>query len=478
MKQVLDWSKSYQKYFEEMASIPHGSYFEKQYSDYLVDFARKQGLRYKQYHMGNVIIYKEASPGYEDHPAVVLQAHMDMVCEKTPESAHDFEKDPLDLYIEDGWLKARGTTLGADDGTGVCYMLAILADDTLAHPPLECVFTVLEEIGLDGALALEPEDLKGRRYINLDGSGGGAETVITAAGGLRWNGILKIHQEDTEKTGYRLTVGGLEGGHSGECIHMEKGNAVKICARVLRALRKEGAVTLSALDGGSKDNAIPRDCWAEFAADIEEKKLQEIVSAMEGQIREELRYSDKGLRIVLERAAVAQVWSQEESDKIGDFLFICPTGMRHKNMNIKDHTIASENLAVVKTDGQQVKVSVSMRSAFESYIQEMEEELEILGRLYGLEQEKTGRYPAWGYEEKSPLREAMRETVKSCTGKDLAEKAVHGGLECGVAKNKWPDMDIITMGPTAEGVHSSDERLDLESFDSCYRVLCSLLERV
>lgn len=475
MKQVLDWSKAYQKYFEEMASIPHGSHHEKQYSDYLVDFARKHGLKYKQYDIGNVIIYKEASAGYEDHPAVVIQAHMDMVCEKTPESAHDFEKDPLDLYVEDGWLHARGTTLGADDGTGVCYMLAILADEALAHPALECVFTVLEEIGLDGALALEPEDLKGRRYINLDGGGGGVETVTTAAGGLRWNGILKVHWADTEKQGYRLTVGGLAGGHSGGCIHMEKGNAIKICARVLKELRKAGTVTLSAMDGGSKDNAIPRDCWAEFAADIEEEKLKNVVSAMEGQLREELRYSDNGLAITLERKSVAQVWSQEESDKLADLLFICPTGMRHKNMNIKDHTIASENLAVVKTAGQQVKVSVSMRSAFESYIQEMEEELEILGDLYGLSQEKTGRYPAWGYEEQSPLREAMRETVKRCTGKDLVEKAVHGGLECGVAKNKWPDMDIITMGPTAEAVHSPDECLDLQSFDDCYKVLCDLL---
>ena len=194
MKQVLDWSKAHQRYFEEMTRIPHGSYHEKQYSDYLAEFARSHGLRYKQYDIGNVIIYKEASKGYEDHPAVVIQAHMDMVCEKTPESSHDFEKDPLKLYIEDGWLCADGTTLGADDGTGVSYMLAILEDNTLAHPALECVFTAMEEIGLDGALALEPEDIKGRRYINLDGGGGGVETVTTAAGGLRWNGSMNLHR--------------------------------------------------------------------------------------------------------------------------------------------------------------------------------------------------------------------------------------------------------------------------------------------
>ncbi len=478
MKQVLDWSKAYQKYFEEMAGIPHGSYFEKQYSDYLVDFARNHGLKYKQYDIGNVIIYKDASEGYEDHPAVVLQAHMDMVCEKTPESSHDFEKDPLDLYIEDGWLHARGTTLGADDGTGVCYMLAVLADDSLPHPALECVFTAMEEIGLDGALVLEPDDLKGRRYINLDGGGGGVETVTTAAGGLRWNGVMEVHGNAAGKTGYRLTVGGLEGGHSGGCIHLEKGNAIKLCARVLREFQKEGAITLSAIDGGSKDNAIPRDCWAEFVTDIEEEKLEKAVSVLGAALKEELRCSDSGLTVVLEKADVAVTWSQEESDKMVELLFLCPTGMRHKNMNIKDHTVASENLAVVKTAGGKVKVSVSMRSAFESYIEEMEQELEILGRLYGLCQETAGRYPAWGYQEKSPLREAMREAVKRCTGKELVEKAVHGGLECGVAKNKWPDMDIITMGPTAEAVHSPDERLNLKSFDDCYEVLCDLIKHL
>lgn len=478
MKQVLDWSKAHQKYFEEMTRIPHGSYYEKQYSDYLVEFAKSHGLRYKQYEIGNVIIYKDASKGYEDHPAVVIQAHMDMVCEKTPESAHDFEKDPLELYIDAGWLHARGTTLGADDGTGVAYMLAILEDDTLAHPALECVFTAMEEIGLDGALALEPEDIRGRRYINLDGGGGGVETVTTSAGGLRWNGSLKLHREAPKAAGYRLTVGGLEGGHSGGCIHLEKGNAIKLCARILKELKKEGIITLSAVDGGSKDNAIPRDCWAEFVTDTDEKVLREKTDAFAGLLRDELYYSDRGLTVVLEKAQVSDTWSQEESDRFLDFLFVCPTGMRHKNMNIKDHTIASENLAVVKTSDCEVKVSVSMRSAFESYIDQMAEELRIMGKLYGLGQEEAGKYPAWGYEEHSPLREAMRDTVKGCVGKELVEKAVHGGLECGVAKNKWPDMDIITMGPTAEAVHSPDERLNLQSFDDCYKVLCELLKNL
>lgn len=475
MEHILDWSKAYQRYFEEMTVIPHGSGYEKQYSDYLVRFAQEHGLRCKQYEIGNVIIYKQASAGYESHPTVVLQAHIDMVCEKTPKCNHDFENDPLELYIEDGWLHAKGTTLGADDGTGVCYMLAILADDSLAHPALECIFTSMEEVGLDGAIALKPTDIKGRRYINLDGGGGGIETVITAAGGRCWNGTMNIHQIDTKKKGYRLTIGGLAGGHSGESIHREKGNAIKLCARMLKEIQKQGIITLSSICGGSKDNAIPRDCWAEFVTDIDEQVIEKTVETFKKVLQEELFYSDQGLTISFEKTEIDNVWEQEESDKFLDLLFLCPTGLRHKNMNIKDHTIASENLAVVKTLEDTAKVTISMRSSFQSYIDQMTEELKILGRLYELSQEESGSYPAWNYEEQSPLREIMRKVVKQCTGKELVEKAVHGGLECGVAKEKWPDMDIITMGPVAKAVHSPDECLNLQSFDECYEVLCELI---
>lgn len=478
MEHILDWSKAYQRYFEEMSAIPHGSCNEKQYSDYLVRFAEEHGLRWKQYEIGNVIIYKDASAGYESHPVVVLQAHMDMVCEKTPESEHDFEKDPLKLYVEDGWLHAKGTTLGADDGTGVCYMLAILEDESLSHPALECIFTSMEEVGLDGAIALEPEDIKGRRFINLDGGGGGVETVITAAGGRCWRGTMNLQPTGGKRQGYRLTIGGLAGGHSGESIHLEKGNAIKLCARVLKELQKEGSLTLSDICGGSKDNAIPRDCWAEFVTDIKEQTMEERVETYKKVLQDELHYSDQGLTVVLEKTETAQVWRQEESDKLIDLLFLCPTGLRHRNMNIKDHTIASENLAVVKSKEGIVRITVSMRSAFPSYIDQMAAELKIMGRLYGLLQEESGSYPAWGYEEKSPLRAAMRESVRRCTGKELVEKAVHGGLECGVAKEKWPDMDIITMGPVAKAVHSPDECLDLQSFDDCYEVLCDLIKNL
>lgn len=477
MNPILDWTKPYHRFFEEMTRIPHGSYHEKAYSDYLAEFARERGLRYKQYDIGNVIIYKEGTPGYESHPAVVLQSHIDMVWEKAPESNHDFMKDPLELYIEDGWLHARGTTLGADDGTGVAYMLSILDDKTIPHPPLECVFTVQEEVGLHGAFALEPEDLKGRRYISLDDGGGGMITTITSAGGMGWSGILAVPCCRVVREGYRLIVGGLQGGHSGECINQEKGNAIKICTRVLKELQKQGRLTLADFQGGCKDNAIPRDCQAVFVSELDKGQICDIVEKTALTIQGEYRYSDEGLQIWAEPFQVETVWDQKASDRLLDFLFLCPNGMRHHSMKIPGLTTASENLAVVRMEPEQeqVVISLSLRAAEESYLDEMAEELQLLADLYSISFETSSRYPAWGYEENSYMREVMKKAVKTVMGRELELLAVHGGLECGVFKNKWPDMDMVTLGPVGKDVHSPDERMDLESFDECYALLKEFL---
>lgn len=478
MKQILDWSKPYHRFFEEMSRIPHGSYNEKHYSDYLAEFARRRNLHCKQYEIGNVIIYKDASPGYETHPTIVLQSHIDMVCEKTPESRHDFLKDPLELYIEDGWLHARGTTLGADDGTGAAYMLSVLDSETVKHPPLECIFTVQEETGLHGARALDPEDIKGRRFISLDDGGGGFVTTIASAAGLRWSGTYPVCRTEAGPAGYRLTVGGLSGGHSGECINQEKGNAVKIAARVLGELRKCGELRLSLAEGGSMANAIPRDCRIEFVTELSAEQAHGIVREASERIRKEYKDSDSGLFVTLEPAEITSAWSRENSDHFLDFLLLCPNGMRHKSMSIEGLTTASANLAVVKTKEEQVSVTVSLRAASDSLLEEMAGELWILGKYFGLSGEETSRYPAWEYEETSDVRPAMKEAVKAVLGAELKLLAVHGGLECGVFQEKWPGMDMVTLGPVGKDVHSPAERLDLKSFDDCYVLLTDLLGRL
>ena len=475
MKKVLDWEKPYHRFFEEMTRIPHGSFHEKAYSDYLVSFAKKHGFKYKQYPIGNVIIYKDASAGYEDHPTVVLQSHMDMVWEKTPDSKHNFETDPLKLYIEDGWLHAKGTTLGADDGTGVAYMLSVLDDDTMAHPPLECIFTVQEEVGLFGAYALEPEDIKGRRFISLDDGGGGIITTIAAAGGMHWQGTLSRQVLEKSISGYRLKVGGLKGGHSGECINLERGNALKICGEILKAVQKQGNLVLSSFNGGDKDNAIPISCTVEFVSDSGYEKVHAAVKQEVSKQKQKFADSDPDLDIQFEQAILERVWDTKASDTLLDFLTVCPTGLRHKSMKIEGLTTASENLASIKEKEDSVEISVSLRGAEEFYLDEMIEELRILGRLFGLKTEESGRYPAWGYEETSVMRPAMTQAVKTVMNKDLVLLAVHGGLECGVFKNKWPDMDMVTLGPVGKDVHTPDEKLDLESFDICYDLLKEFL---
>ncbi len=475
---VLDRSKPWQRFFEETAAIPHGSYHEQPLSDWLADFARKRGLAFKQYPCGNVIIYKQASPGYEDHGGAVLQAHMDMVWEKTAESTHDFLTEPLKLQVRDGWLSAGDTTLGADDCTGVAYMLAILDDDSLPHPALECVFTVSEETGMEGAFAMDPADLSGRRYISLDGGGEGKSTVITSAGGVKCQETLPLHRIVTDRPGYELTVDGLSGGHSGICIDREKGNAIRICARVLDALRICGPLFLDGVEGGDKDNAIPRSCTAVFSAYAAKADLERVVRETEQTVKDELRFSDPGVTVTLRETRAEHLIDPADTDRLIDFLLMVPGPVRHRSAAIAGLVSASENLASVKMRPDGAVISVSLRAERTSFLQTMASELKRLSSLYGGSHMEYGRYPAWAYEEKSGMRDLFCSVMKELTGVETELQAVHGGLECGVFKSKWPEMEIVTFGPLAENVHTPQERLNLESFDRCYGLLCALLARM
>ena len=477
-KFVLDWSKPWQKFFEEMTAIPHGSYHEQPLSDYLAAFAQARGLAYKQYPCGNVIICAPATAGYEDHVGVVLQAHMDMVWEKTADSTHDFLTEPLKLRVEDGWLMATDTTLGADDCTGVAYMLAILDDPKLPHPPLECVFTVSEETGMEGAFLMDPADLTGRHYVSLDGGGEGKSTVIASAGGVKCQETLPLHRIATDRAGYVLTVTGLSGGHSGICIDQEKGNAIRICARVLDALRACGPLFLSGIAGGDKDNAIPHTCTAVFTSYAAKADLERTVEEMAQTVKAELQYSDPGVTVTLAEGQADHLIDPADTDRLIDFLLLVPGPVRHRSAAIEGLTAASENLASVKMKEDGAVISISLRAERESYLQTMAKELKMLSALYGGTHSEYGRYPSWAYEEKSGMRDIFCSVMEELTGEKTKLQAVHGGLECGVFKSKWPDMEIVTFGPLAQNVHTPEERLNLESFDRCYGLLCSLLARL
>lgn len=475
MEHILDHTKAHQRYFEEMTQIPHGSFNEAAYSDYLVAFAKANNLRYLQDDMYNVIIYKDASQGYEDHEPVILQAHMDMVCEKNNDTEFDFTTQGLQLYIEDGLLKAKGTTLGADDGTGVAYMLALLADDTAKHPPLECVFTVQEEVGLFGALALKKEYFHGKRLINLD-DGGENATCTTSAGGM--NVIMKKDRIliPTQEQGYRLEVKGLSGGHSGGEIDKEKGNANKLLARVLYTLNQRYGIQLADINGGIKDNAIPREAQACFICDAPMEKLAESVAQARKIFRQELEFSDANVDVIVKECDVEGVMSIEDSEEIITLLLVLPNGLRHRSMSIEGLSVASSNIGVVTTTPEEIIINASLRGAMESYVDTFALEMDALADAYGFATTHEARYPSWSYRADSPMRETLKTVCQEVLGKELQLIAVHGGLECGVFKAMNEDMDIVTMGPKTQDIHTPQEALDLASFDATFALLKAFVE--
>lgn len=473
---ILDHTKAHQHYFEEMTRIPHGSFHEKRYSDYLVAFAKEKGLAYIQDEMNNVIIYHKGSTGYEDHEPVILQAHMDMVCEKNKDVTFDFENDALKLKIEDGWLMAEGTTLGADDGSGVAYMLAIL-DSELPHPPLECIFTVQEEVGLFGALGLDANNIHGKRLINLD-DGGETCTCTTSAGGVNVYAKRRVTMSSSKKKAYALSITGLFGGHSGGEIHKERGNANKILARILYAIAKEHRVCLATIEGGMKDNAIPREASCVFTTTCPKEMVNTIVNELINDIQKELEFSDAGIKVILEESHATSVMSEEDSVNYIKLMRLLPDGMRHHSMSIDGLTTASMNAAVVSLENEELVINCSVRGALESYIDTIAEEIELVSEAYGFTTHREARYPAWSYDASSFMRETLQRVFKAQYGKDLELIAVHGGLECGVFKAMNQDMDIVTMGPIMEDIHTPKERMDIASFDRTFDLLCKLLKEL
>ena len=474
---VLDHSKLHQKYFEEISAIPRASFKEEKCADYLEQFAKEHGLDYVRDEMNNVVIYKPASAGYEDHETVILQAHTDMVCEKNADCDHDFDTEPLDLYIEDGWLKAKGTTLGADDGMGCAYMMALLVMD-LPHPALECVFTVQEEVGLYGAFALKKEYFKGTRYVNLDFGGDGKGTGITSAGGEMITIKKSVEYDPCELPAYRVFVTGLAGGHSGGCINRELGNALKICARIMKEISGCCDVQIINLNGGLKNNAIPRECEAVFTSGAKEEVIREAVEKKVAEIRNEIGYQEPGFEVVFEKAESAAAICEETSADIIDFMYILPTGLRHRSLQIEDLPTASENLAVVRCMEDHVEIGYSLRAEKASLRDQMEKELCILSAMYDAAVSIHGKYPSWEYNPNSKMREILKKVFTEQKNEEMQTFATHGGLECGVFCEMIPGLDVVTMGAACKGAHTPQEMMNLESFDKMFEVLAAFLKEL
>ena len=466
------------QHFEEIAKIPHGSYHEEKIADYIEAIAKQNHLKYERDVMNNIIIFKEASEGFENHEPVILQGHMDMVNEKNNDSDHDCDHDPLDLYIEDGFLHARGTTLGADDGVAVCYMLSILTDKTLKHPPLECVFTVQEEVGLLGAAGLDVSSLRSKRMIGLD-SGTEGETCTSSSGGRDLEIRKKIQFEKVKDSVYTIEVKGLLGGHSGSCIHMGRANANKLIARILyRLLLEKTDIHIVRIQGGLKDNAIPRECIVTFSSQKSYENIEKVVKQCYREFLEEREITDPDIQVLFYPDESDSCLSLKESEEIIRFLYVAPNGCIEKSQMIKDLPILSLNMGVIKTEMNEMVVIYSIRSPLDSYRQDLHLQLQCLGETYHFTTEMSSDYPGWDYDPHSKMRQELSQCYKQYTGNLLLEVATHGGLETGILKGKIPGLDIVTMGPNMSYIHTPDEMLDIDSYQRTYELLIHFLERL
>lgn len=469
---ILNHEKRAQFYFEEIAKIPHGSKNEAALSQYLVDFAVKHELEYKQDEMKNVIIWKKGNANNNDY--VMFQAHIDMVCEKNKDVNHDFETDPIQLIVENGWVRANGTTLGADDGFGVAIMLALLEDQSSSMPPLECIFTVEEEIGLFGAAAIKPEDLRAKRMISLDG-GGENFTLTTSAGGQRGHMAFKGNKLDETAAGIHIAVRGLHGGHSGAMIDKGLGNSLVIMSRLLNEI-KDLNPRISSVEGGSKDNAIPRESDAMIAVDASKAKakLLPLIKA----IKEEYMHTDELFYVDIEDASVTGLFDESFSQELIEVMMLMPHGILTFSPVFEGLVEASENFGVMSTIQDEVQITVSMRSSIDSQLDYMANVLTIITKQYGGSIVLDSRYPGWAYSAISPLRDLFVETYESMYDKKVDMNGAHGGLETGIFKSYVPSMDIITMGPIAHGAHTPEERMELASFDRIYDVIVMMLKKM
>lgn len=452
-------------YFEEICKIPHGSGNTKQISDYLVSFAKERGLRYVQDELNNVVIYKPASPGYEKAPTVILQGHMDMVCEKRPDVEHDFTKDGLNLSVENGYISANGTTLGGDDGIAVAYGLALLDSDDLAHPALEVLITVDEEIGLLGAVGFDCSVLEGRRLINLDSEEEG-NLWISCAGGLCGNSHIPVHRVQAEGEKIHVKVCGLLGGHSGAEIDKKRANANVLMGRFLYELKKQADYEILSLAGGQKDNVITRESNAELLTTAEQiTAIKEYAALCQKKLREEYAGSDEGITIeITEKGHAAEnVLHPTSREKVLFYLMQVPFGVQKMSGTIEGLVETSTNFGILKLEEEELYASSGVRSSVEAARDAVSNKIEYLTEFLGGEYEIQGAYPAWEYRKDSSLRDKMVEVYKEMYGLEPKVVAIHAGLECGLFYKKMEGLDCVSIGPNMKDIHTSEEVLDIAS---------------
>ena len=474
------------KAFARISSIPRGSGNEEAISDFLMAFAQNLKLEAHRDKALNVIIKKKGTQGYENAPTVILQGHMDMVCEKEAQSPHDFTKDPIRLMVKDEMLTADGTTLGADNGIALAYAMALLESDTLPHPPLEVLITTEEEVGLVGASQLDTTPLSGKILINLDAEEEG-RFFVSCCGGTRCTLSLPVKQipldrleSAPELRAFNLNISGLKGGHSGMDIHLGRANANVLMGRILAEVFELGA-ELATLSGGGKVNAIPRQAQALLLIpNAQEKAVQDRLTALENTFREEFSATDPKLAITLtpEKNPPETLISRNSFRKLIDLYRLTPSGVQAMSQRIDNLVETSLNLGVVEEDKAMVHFQLSVRSSVESMGREVCQRLAVIGRCLGGSFTEGASYPAWEYRADSPIRDLMVKTYWELHKEEPKICAIHAGLECGILGNALADMDMIAMGPDMVHVHSPEEAVSIPSVRRTWELLCRVLENI
>jgi len=476
LKPELVWN-----YFEEICNYPRPSKKEEKIAEYIFSVGKRLGLKTEKDKFGNILIHKPATKGKENLKVVVLQGHIDMVCEKNRDVEHDFDKDPIYPYIDGDWVKAKGTTLGADNGIGVACALAVLEDKSIEHGPLECLFTLDEETGLTGASSLKKGWLKADILINMDSEELGT-IFIGCSGGKNTAATFKAKLEKTPKnyTAFELKVAGLKGGHSGLEIHVGRGNAVKILNRLIWEYSKDKEILLSEINGGNKHNAIPREAFAVvLVPKNDDKSLKKFVAKYNDTVKSEYLRVEPDLVVSTEKhSSPEKVIDSKTQKRLINALYAIPHGVIKMSNDIPGLVETSTNLAVVETSGKNINIVTSQRSPVASQNKDITNMVSCVLHLAGAEVSYGDGYPGWAPDIDSDILKVFKSTFTRMYGKEPLVTAIHAGLECGIIKEKYPDMDMISFGPTMCDVHSPGEKLQISTVPEFYNQLVNVLKNI
>jgi len=473
--------KNLWKNFSEMCAIPHPSKFETKIIEFACSFGNQLKLETKVDSIGNVIICKPATPGYENRKTVVLQAHLDMVPQKNSDTNFDFTTDPIEAYVDGDWVTAKGTTLGADNGIGAAAAMAVLEDKELEHGPLEVLLTIDEETGMTGAFQLEEDALKADILLNLD-TEDEHEICVGCAGGLNANIEFKSPLTicPTEMQAFEIAMTGLKGGHSGMDIVLGRGNANKLMNRLLYMVNAEMDLRISSINGGSLRNAIPRESFVVCIVPNQKvKKFNKLVELFLGQIRTELSVVEPDFNLKITQVHTPEkVYQREVIDKVINAVYACPNGVVRMNDEMPDLVETSTNMAIVKTSGETIKIQCLLRSSVDSAKDDLANAIQSTFDLAGATTVFTGSYPGWKPNMQAGILSVVREQFEKQYGEKPNVQAVHAGLECGIIGAKYPKMEMVSFGPTICFPHSPDEKVHIQSVKRFWNLLCEILINV